>query len=1384
MSVDPYGTIRAQVLDLQGNATGGAVSNNDWRLVVDNESLIFQHYDATANNNAGAYITRQSFGTGLTGISVVPLGTYSITGNLQVTDDLTVDGGTLFVDSSTNRVGFGTVTPSQVVHVVGNTYVDGDLTVTGTASISSSSVWTKDGATNEITYTVANVGIGTSNPDSALHVNGTSKFVGNMTLTGDVSLTGHIVPATANTYDLGSATNTFRHVYVGPGSLYVNGKQVITDDSDTITISTSINQNLALKTSGSGNLQISSSGSGDIELTAGGIVQIKKTLQILDGQKITSSGGTTVVCGNNFQSEGSLRGATLTLDGSTSIGPSQINVLADATIGTGVAFKAVILDTNKDFSGIRNLSVTGDLTILGTTTTINSTTVSVADGMFKYASNNASNAIDMGWYGKYVDSSVTYYAGMFRDATDNKMRFFTSTQVEPATTVDTGGTGYAKADVVVGDIDFTSGTMRGSIIPDTTNAYDIGSSEFKIRDMYVSDNSLWVGDNHKISIDSNGKMKFRKRKTTSVPAAIVAASGLSAAAAETAAVANTAGVTAIADMKLKDWRAYMRTLSGKATATVSEIFRSTSDDYEQETGADAWLDNGNDVYLGASGNVGIGIASPNYKLVVNGDINFTGTLYQNGSAFSSGSSFSKITETIPGTYGSISTTGSGGSGNVSWEGYSINGRYVFMSQNDDQCGIYNDIDNKWIWLYNRTNSTSGNLQITCGVVGDPQMTIFSTGNVAIGDQTNTYKLHVAGDINFTGDIRKNGVVQSFGGSSVWSESNNVASYGDNTNGTICIKSSDSVDKIQLTKEGTLGSKINHAGGWKIQYKAGPGNNAGATGAHSFYTTQSSAYQERMSIISNGNVGIGNTAPSYKLDVTGNARITTDLNVLGNLTVGGTTTTINTATLNVEDTMIKLATNNTGTSVDIGFYGKYGSTATYSGLIRKAAGGWELGNFGTTEPTATTATSSSFAKLSVSQLLATADLTVGSASAVQGSFQGTNTTYNGSGFVQAPWIYTAGIENITEKGSAGTGMFFGTSATASGNDVITFVTNGSNRLAIDSAGVFNYQGNKIVNASNVGIGTDNPDAKLHISGSVTNTTAFSVASPLLRLTQTNGDTPWDWASIVLETGGYKHTIGMSLNTFQIKAKGDANFGNIEFIVGDGTTTAMTIGNTGLVNIATLALGDVGHGTGWPGIANSTSASSTGYAVIQNVNGETLVNCQSGQKIGFREANGEKMTIKGGNVGIGNINPSKKLEVNGSFSASGSSGFTGMVCSFVGEISNDAAEGTRYRYGNGADAGRGIAMVKAGKVIGMSVSFQNATTCVIGLYNNNNNAAQYLTCGIPAGGSSQGSWNATTVTSKVGTFNYSFNAGDCLAMRVYDRHAHTIDDSVAIFWVKYT
>lgn len=43
-------------------------------------------------------------------------------------------------------------------------------------------------------------------------------------------------------------------------------------------------------------------------------------------------------------------------------------------------------------------------------------------------------------------------------------------------------------------------------------------------------------------------------------------------------------------------------------------------------------------------------------------------------------------------YASVQTNGEGNSG---WEGYSINGRYNFMSSSNDTVGIYDDVNNRW-----------------------------------------------------------------------------------------------------------------------------------------------------------------------------------------------------------------------------------------------------------------------------------------------------------------------------------------------------------------------------------------------------------------------------------------------------------------------------------------------------------------------------------------------------------------------------------------------------------------------------------------------------------------------------------------------------------------
>jgi len=86
-----------------------------------------------------------------------------------------------------------------------------------------------------------------------------------------------------------------------------------------------------------------------------------------------------------------LDGATVTtaelnkLDGVTAT-TAELNYV-DTTAGTVAASKAVIVDSNKDTSGIRNLTLTGDLTVGGATTTLNTATLTVEDKNIVVASN-------------------------------------------------------------------------------------------------------------------------------------------------------------------------------------------------------------------------------------------------------------------------------------------------------------------------------------------------------------------------------------------------------------------------------------------------------------------------------------------------------------------------------------------------------------------------------------------------------------------------------------------------------------------------------------------------------------------------------------------------------------------------------------------------------------------------------------------------------------------------------------------------------------------------------------------------------------------------------------------------------------------------------------
>jgi len=71
-----------------------------------------------------------------------------------------------------------------------------------------------------------------------------------------------------------------------------------------------------------------------------------------------------------------LSGSSLVIGGTT-MDSGELTVLDSITAGTVAASKAVVVDANKDITGFRNVTIAGDLTVSGTTTTIDSTTIEI-----------------------------------------------------------------------------------------------------------------------------------------------------------------------------------------------------------------------------------------------------------------------------------------------------------------------------------------------------------------------------------------------------------------------------------------------------------------------------------------------------------------------------------------------------------------------------------------------------------------------------------------------------------------------------------------------------------------------------------------------------------------------------------------------------------------------------------------------------------------------------------------------------------------------------------------------------------------------------------------------------------------------------------------------
>ena len=127
------------------------------------------------------------------------------------------------------------------------------------------------------------------------------------------------------------------------------------------------------------------------------------------------------------------------------------------TIDSNVSISSTTVNAPNATLSIKDLVASGNLTINGTLTTVNTQNLIVTDPMIKLADNQANSAtytdaVDVGFYSEYGNTANTYYTGFFRDhavsTTEYSVFKLFHTHTEPGSTVNTGDATYKSGKLV------------------------------------------------------------------------------------------------------------------------------------------------------------------------------------------------------------------------------------------------------------------------------------------------------------------------------------------------------------------------------------------------------------------------------------------------------------------------------------------------------------------------------------------------------------------------------------------------------------------------------------------------------------------------------------------------------------------------------------------------------------------------------------------------------------------------------------------------------------------------------------------------------------------------------------------------------------------------
>ena len=425
LTANGTGTIELNsVVNFANSSTFTGLLNADGGIAVDGSA--FTVADVTGNTAiagtlgvTGESTLASATVSDLTNNRVVIAGT---AGSLEDDANFTFDGTTLALVAAYTQTGTGTVTGQWNVdnlrldgNVLSSTDTNGNITLTpnGTGYVQIS-------GTNGLVIPVGTNAQQGPAVNGAIRLNSTSgQFEGysnaNWSSLGGVRSVDGLTFIIAETSP-GNSDDTL-HFYVATGN--TTNKEAMTLDEDTLavlntTTSTSSTTGAVTVAGGVGiveNLNVGGDGviTGDLAVNGGDITTTATTFNLINATATTLNigGAATAIDIGAATGTTSVNNA-LNVDGNFDVGSTNFTV--DASNG------------NVETAG--NMIVGGDLTVNGTTTSVNVDVLDVEDALIRLASGNTADSVDIGIVGRYNDGTNDQFAGLFRDATAGEWHLF------------------------------------------------------------------------------------------------------------------------------------------------------------------------------------------------------------------------------------------------------------------------------------------------------------------------------------------------------------------------------------------------------------------------------------------------------------------------------------------------------------------------------------------------------------------------------------------------------------------------------------------------------------------------------------------------------------------------------------------------------------------------------------------------------------------------------------------------------------------------------------------------------------------------------------------------------------------------------------------------